>query len=73
MNRTEIKLAMHSLKDSIDAVIRESPGILPEKPSTSEVSAYAAAMNSLSFALTDISRAIVHIDEMEGGCKNAGK
>ena len=69
MTRTEIKLAMHSLKDSIDAVIRESP----EKPSTSEVSAYAAAMNSLSFALTDISRAIVHIDEMEGGCKNAGK
>ena len=67
MTKAEIKEAMESLKGSVDSIIRSSPGILPQEPTTEEITAYSAALTSLSFARTDIDRAIVHIDEMKKG------
>lgn len=72
MTKLEITESLRSLKDSIEDVVRSSPSILPEKPSMEEVSGYAAAMNSLSFALTDIDRAIVHIGEMNAAVPKGG-
>lgn len=67
MTKAEIKDALESLKGSVDSIIRSSPGILPQEPTTEEITAYSAALTSLSFARTDIDRAIVHIDEMKKG------
>lgn len=67
MTKAEIKEALESLKGSVDSIIRSSPGILPQEPTTEEITAYSAALISLSFARTDIDRAIVHIDEMKKG------
>lgn len=67
MTKAEIKEALESLKGSVDSIIRSSPGILPQEPTTEEITAYSAALTSLSFARTDIDRAIVHIDEMKKG------
>ena len=67
MTKSDLKTRLESLTDSLDAIIRSSPGILPKEPTTQEIVGYSSALTSLSFAMKDIDRAIVHLGEMEGG------
>ena len=67
MTTPEIRTALDALNGTLDGILRESIGILPDQPTAQEISAYSAAITSLSFAMADIDRALVHIDEMKKG------
>lgn len=67
MTIPEIRTALDSLKISIDGILCDSMSIIPEQPTTNDISAYSAAITNLSFAVVEIDRALMHIDDIEKG------
>ena len=67
MTKAEIKDALESVRGAVSDIIRNSPSILPKQATTREITEYASALGNLNFVMTDLGRAIDHIDSMKGG------
>ena len=67
MTRAEIKDELDAVRSAVSDIIRFSPSILPKQATVQEITEYASALGNLNFVMTDLGRAIEHIDQMKGG------